>query len=88
MRNDGRVNLMNENIKRIADESGFCFWGDESWKPDGAIIDWSCIYDREFKAFTYRLIEEINRINYEDESLTLDQKVELENTYRRVFGVE
>jgi hypothetical protein len=36
---------MNNKIKQLAEEAGFCFWSDEPWKPAGAEIDWSSIYD-------------------------------------------
>lgn len=49
---------MNEKIKELAEEAGFCFWGDESWKPHGAIIDWSANYDKEFQKYTELLIKE------------------------------
>lgn len=36
---------MNKQIKQLAEDAGFCFWSDEPWKPAGAEIDWSSIYD-------------------------------------------
>ena len=42
---------MNENFKKLAEEAGFCFWEDESWQPEGQLIDWSCNYEEEFKKF-------------------------------------
>lgn len=53
---------MNPKIKEIAEEAGFCFWGDEDWKPHGAIIDWSADYDREFQKYTELLIRECAEI--------------------------
>ena len=49
---------MNNRIIELAEEAGFCFWGDEDWKPHGAIIDWSADYDREFQKYTELLIKE------------------------------
>lgn len=49
---------MNTRIKELAEDAGFCFWGDEKWKLPGAIIDWSCIYDKEFQKYTELLINE------------------------------
>lgn len=53
---------MNPKIKEIAEEAGFCFWGNEDWKPHGAIIDWSADYDREFQKYTELLIRECAEI--------------------------
>ena len=36
---------------QIAQEAGFVFWEDESWKPEGALIDWSSSYDEELRKF-------------------------------------
>lgn len=49
---------MNPVIKQLAEDAGFCFWEDESWKPHGAIIDWSADYDKEFQKYTDLLINE------------------------------
>lgn len=50
--------MMNERIKKIAEEAGFIFWGNESWKPEGAVIDWASDYDQEFDKFTQLIIQE------------------------------
>ena len=49
---------MNEKIQKLAEEAGFVFWSDESWKPHNAIIDWSAQYDKEFQKYTELLINE------------------------------
>lgn len=49
---------MNERIRKIAEEAGFIFWGNESWKPEGAVIDWASDYDQEFAKFTELMIRE------------------------------
>lgn len=36
---------------QIAQEAGFIFWGNESWKPEGAVIDWGSVYDEELRKF-------------------------------------
>lgn len=36
---------------KIAQEAGFIFWGNEKWKPEGAIIDWGSDYDEELQKF-------------------------------------
>lgn len=42
---------MNERIEKLASKAGFNFWGGEHWKPQGAVIDWSCNYDNELENF-------------------------------------
>lgn len=46
---------MNFKIKELAKQAGFCLWNGEKHKPDGAVIDWSCEYDKELEAF-YHLV--------------------------------
>ena len=56
---------MNKKIRKIMEKAGFVFWGDEPWKPDGAVVDWSCDYDRDMKKFVELLVEDIaNRFVY------------------------
>jgi hypothetical protein len=51
------VNLKFTNeIKDLAEEAGFVFWADETWKPKGATVDWSCAYDDELVKF-YHLVK-------------------------------
>jgi len=50
---------VNNQIKQLAEEAGFCFWSDESWKPAGAEIDWSSIYDEQFEDFLALLKREL-----------------------------
>ena len=33
-------------------------WADESWKPEGAIIDWSSNYDKELERFAELIVRE------------------------------
>ncbi len=49
-----KVETEGDNILALAEEAGFCMWGNESHKPEGATIDWSCNYDEELVKF-YRL---------------------------------
>ena len=44
-----------DEIKELVKEAGFCMWGDEKYKPDGAVVDWACEYDDELVRF-YRLV--------------------------------
>ena len=79
---------MNPRIKELAEDAGFCFWEDEEWKPHGAIIDWSADYDKEFQKYTELLIEDIIKLNYEDEFLSTMLKVSFENKVRTRFGIK
>ena len=80
--------MMNPRIKELAEDAGFCFWEDEEWKPHGAIIDWSAQYDKEFQKYTELLIEDIIKLNYEDEFLSTVLKVSFENKVRTRFGIK
>jgi hypothetical protein len=56
---------MNKKIRKLMEKAGFVFWGEEPWKPAGAIVDWSCDYDKEMKKFTELLVEDIaNHFTY------------------------
>lgn len=48
---------MNSDFLELADRAGFVFWENESWKPKGAIIDWSCEYDKEFEKYSQLLVQ-------------------------------
>lgn len=56
---------MNPNIRRLAEEAGFNFWGDEEWRPQGADIDWAGQYDQEMSDFVTALVRECVRIERE-----------------------
>ena len=79
---------MNPRIKELAEKAGFCFWDDEEWKPHDAVIDWSAQYDKEFQKYTELLIDEIIKLNYEDESLKVMQMVSFENKVWKHFGIK
>ena len=49
---------MNEKFKLLAEKSGFLLWQDESWKPEGAIVDWSSQYDGELERFAELIVRE------------------------------
>ena len=53
---------MNEQIKNIAERSGFMMWEDEPWKPEGAIVDWSCNYDAELETLVKNVVRECMNI--------------------------
>lgn len=50
--------IEHKNIKLLLEEAGFCFWEDEGWKPEGAVIDWAAQYDKEMNAFIELLIRD------------------------------
>ncbi len=49
---------MNERMKQLAEEAGFILWEDESWKPEGAFIDWSSNYDDVLDRYTELIVQE------------------------------
>jgi hypothetical protein len=49
---------MNEKIKQLAEKAGFYLWENEPWKPEGAVVDWSCNYDSELEKFAELIIRE------------------------------
>ena len=56
---------MNPNIRRLAEEAGFTFWGDEAHRPPDSDIDWAAQYDDEFVQFAQALVRETVRIERE-----------------------
>ena len=48
---------MNERIKLLAEQAGFCMWTDEEWNP-GDVIDWAARYDKEFEKFAKLIVKE------------------------------
>ena len=56
---------MNPNIRRLAEEAGFMFWGDEPHRPADSDIDWAAQYDDEFVQFAQALVRETVRIERE-----------------------
>jgi len=45
-----------EEIRDLAEDAGFCMWRDESYKPEGEVVDWTCKYDKELIKF-YHLVK-------------------------------
>ena len=56
---------MNPNIRRLTEEAGFTFWGDEEWRPPDSDIDWAAQYDTEMANFVTALVRETVRIERE-----------------------
>lgn len=80
---------MNERIRFLAEKAGFVFWGSEEWKPEGAVIDWSCDYSKEFEAFTELLIKECANelIKWKDEPFPYDPHLGAD-LIKSLFGVK
>jgi hypothetical protein len=74
---------MNENVLQLAEEAGFCFWGDESWRPNGAIIDWSTDYDQTLADYTKLIIKKC--LELMDDTSYLDVA---EGNIKEYFGIE
>jgi hypothetical protein len=49
---------MNDKIRELLKESGFCFWADEEWGPGAGKIDWNCDYEKEFDRFVELIVRE------------------------------
>jgi len=49
---------MEKRVKELAEQAGFCFWGDEPWGPGEGNIDWSCNYSQEFEKFVELMKQE------------------------------
>jgi len=52
---------MKERIRELAVQAGFVMWADESWKPEGAVIDWSSNYDNELAKFAELIVRECDQ---------------------------
>jgi hypothetical protein len=50
---------MNERIRELLTEAGFCFWQDEEWGPGAGNIDWAPDYTKEFNLFVDMLLKDI-----------------------------
>ena len=47
-----------KDIKELAEQAGFVMWADESWKPEGQVVDWSFDYDNELAKFAELIVRE------------------------------
>ena len=48
--------MINKNIQKLIEESGFVLWEDEPWGPGKGNIDWSNDYTEEMETFVKSLI--------------------------------
>lgn len=65
---------MNKRIKRLAKRAGFVFWGNESYKPPGQVIDWACDYDKELIKFAKLVIDDYVKSNSSASMITVIAK--------------
>lgn len=49
---------MNDRIKELTKQAGFCFWEDEPWGPGEDQIDWGCDYTKELDTLIKLIINE------------------------------
>jgi hypothetical protein len=49
---------VNEKIKSMLEQAGFCLWNGESWAPKDALVDWNSDYTVEFNDFIMMIITE------------------------------
>ena len=49
---------MNDRIRELLVESGFCFWEDEEWGPGPGKVSWECEYEKEMEKFSELLVRE------------------------------
>ena len=49
---------MNDKIRELLVESGFCFWADEEWGPGPGKVSWDCDYEKEMEKFVELLVRE------------------------------
>jgi hypothetical protein len=47
---------MNKKIKKLVRKAGFCMWSDETWRPEGAVVDWAADYDKELELFAMMIV--------------------------------
>lgn len=50
--------VMDDNIKRLAEQAGFTFWSGEYWKPEGAFVDWAAADDSDLVRFYHLVVRE------------------------------
>jgi len=78
---------MNERIQKLAEQAGFAMWEDESWKPEGAVFDWSSDYDNELAKFAELIVREC--IDWCDAHATVDgTATKIAESIKEHFGVE
>ena len=77
---------MNERIKKLAEQAGFCIWTDEEWNP-GDVIDWAARYDKEFEKFAELIVKECCEFIEQGHHSMVD-RLSLSKNIKQHFGVE
>jgi hypothetical protein len=49
---------MKQEYVKLLEDSGFILWGDEAWKPEGAVVDWATNYDNEIEKLIDSLLKQ------------------------------
>lgn len=73
---------MNEHIKQLAEQAGFCLWTDEDWKPEGQVIDWSNDYDKELEEYTRLVIAKSAELAISDIITMFEIMHDTDNSYK------
>ena len=55
------IDLNNTATRNALKSAGFVLWEDESWKPDGQVVDWSNDYDKELQRFAEYMVKAVLR---------------------------
>ena len=55
--------MLDLNVKLLAEDAGFIFWGEESWGPGEGHIDWSSDYSVELKKLVELVVRECASIS-------------------------
>jgi len=51
--------IKKKRMLKLLEKAGFCMWGDETWKPEGATVCWDCDYDKEIRKYTKLVVKEV-----------------------------
>ena len=51
--------IKKKRMLKLLEKAGFCTWGDEAWKPEGATVCWDCDYDKEIRKYTKLVVKEV-----------------------------
>lgn len=60
---------MNEKLQKLAKKAGFEMWGNESWRPEGQVVDWASDYDKELEKLFKLIVKECANFTDHPEAL-------------------
>lgn len=75
---------MNEQIKQLAEEAGFTFWG----SPENGSGGRAARYDKELEKFAELIVKECARICVEDDFTMSNQGESSAQSFKDHFGVK